>query len=322
MICTGAIIDGKPPIWPFSEVCDTPDEGRAAVRKLVEAGVNQIKVYSRLKLDVYQAIAEESKKQNIKFVGHVPEAVTLEEAMKAGQYINEHLTGFGAEIVRMAETPTPSTLDSKVPDFVAIKAWSLLPKVERKLLDEFTKRVAESGMVQCPTLVVHDGISKVGRSGDKDEPRMKYVSPHMRSFWDSALYRDFPAHLTEFKQQMVGELHRAGATLIIGTDLANPYVFAGSAVHEEMELFAKAGISPGDVLKAATITPARVCGVADRLGTVSEGKNASLVLLRADPLEKISNAREIEAVFLRGQFFDRTALLGLLENAEQEASKE
>jgi imidazolonepropionase-like amidohydrolase len=89
-----------------------------------------------------------------------------------------------------------------------------------------------------------------------------------------------------------------------------------------MELFAKAGISPGDVLKAATITPARVCGVADRLGTVSEGKTASLVLLRADPLEKISNAREIEAVFLRGQFFDRTALLGLLENTEQEASKE
>ena len=321
VICTGAIIDGKPPVWPFSEVCDTPEEGREAVKELVAAGVNQIKVYSRLKLDVYQAIAEESKKQNIKFVGHIPEAVTLDEAMKAGQYTNEHLMGFGRQIARMASTPAPDVENAKDTHF-GIKAWSLLPKVERKTLDEFTKRVAASRMVQCPTLIVHEGISKVSRAGEKEDVRMKYVSPHMKSFWESAKYRDFSEHLTGLEQmgQMVGELHKAGAKLIVGTDLANPNVFAGFAVHEEMELFAKAGISPGEVLKAATINSARVCGVDQRHGTVAEGKTASLVLLRADPLEKVGNAREIDSVFLRGQYFDRAALDGLMVKAEQEAS--
>src|SRR5688572_21401895 len=48
MICTGAIIDGESPVWPFSEECKTEEDARAAVRKLKAAGVDQIKVYSKL----------------------------------------------------------------------------------------------------------------------------------------------------------------------------------------------------------------------------------------------------------------------------------
>ncbi|QKK09907.1 MAG: hypothetical protein HND58_18290 [Planctomycetota bacterium] len=61
MLAVGPIIDGNPPIWPFSEVCETPEEGRAAVRKLAATGVDQIKVYSRLEPEVYLAIADEAR---------------------------------------------------------------------------------------------------------------------------------------------------------------------------------------------------------------------------------------------------------------------
>jgi hypothetical protein len=53
MIVTGAILDGDPPVWPFSEKCPTAELGRAAVRKLKERGVDQIKVYSRLPRESY-----------------------------------------------------------------------------------------------------------------------------------------------------------------------------------------------------------------------------------------------------------------------------
>ena len=46
MVVTGAIIDGDPPVWPFSEKCKTAEDGRAAARKLAAAGVDQLKVYS------------------------------------------------------------------------------------------------------------------------------------------------------------------------------------------------------------------------------------------------------------------------------------
>jgi imidazolonepropionase-like amidohydrolase len=91
MKATGAIVDGKPPVWPFSEACDTPEEGRAAVRKLKEAGVDYIKVYSRLKPEVYRAILDEAKAVGLKAVGHVPQSVTIPDAVVAGQYTNEHM---------------------------------------------------------------------------------------------------------------------------------------------------------------------------------------------------------------------------------------
>ena len=72
--------------------CDTPDEGRQAVRALKKAGVDQIKVYALLKHDVYRAIANEATSVGLPVVGHIPDSITLKEAMQAGQQSVEHLT--------------------------------------------------------------------------------------------------------------------------------------------------------------------------------------------------------------------------------------
>jgi hypothetical protein len=103
---------------------------------------------------------------------------------------------------------------------------------------------------------------------------------------------------------------------MVGTDLANPYVFAGFAVHEEMGLFRTAGIPNADILRAATIVPATFCGVADTLGTIRAGKIASMVLLRGNPLEDIGNVKLVEGVFLRGRYFSRNALDAMLDDVE------
>lgn len=58
-------------------------------------------------------------------------------------------------------------------------------------------------------------------------------------------------------------------------------------------------------------------GVSERLGSISEGKMASLVLLRKNPMETISNARSIEAVFLAGRYYDRDAPDKMTEEARQ-----
>lgn len=322
MIATGAICDGSPPVWPFSEVCDTPDQGRAAVNKLADAGVNQIKVYSMLKHDVYLAILDEAKKRGLKPVGHVPESVPLEEAMKAGQASCEHLTGFGNAIGRLAGSAVTATqpMHSHIEGF---KSWTLLPKVDRAKLDALLKLARDSGMVHCPTLVVFQGISRMSDPKAKKDRRMQYVSPSMAKFWEGGKYGDFGKFAgrgVPFMKQMVAELHRAGVPLICGTDLANPYVFAGSSLHDEMALFQDAGIPSAEVLKSATLVPAKFFGVADRLGSIKEGKDASLVLVRANPLTDIKNAKQIDAVFLRGKYYDRARLNKLLREARDAAS--
>jgi len=66
---------------------------------------------------------------------------------------------------------------------------------------------------------------------------------------------------------------------------------------------------------SATLVPARFMGLGDRLGSVGEGKTASLALVRANPLEDVRNAEQIEGVFLRGRYFGRDDLGQLLAEA-------
>ena len=115
--------------------------------------------------------------------------------------------------------------------------------------------------------------------------------------------------------EFVAELHRAGVTLMVGTDLIVPGICPGYAVHEEMAIWQEAGIPAADVLRSATLVPAQFMGLGDRLGSISEGKAASMVLLRANPLADIRNAQQIEGVFLRGHDFSRDDLDRLLVEA-------
>ena len=318
IVCTGAIVDGDPPIWPFSEACDEPDEARAAVRKLAEAGVDQIKVYSLLKKPVYEAAIAEAHRLGLRVTGHIPLQVSLDEAIAAGQDCVEHFTGFDREIARFTGWRPPEDADSP---WIGFAAWGAYPEVTKEQLRDLGRRLKAAGMYQCPTIVVMRGI---GRTSDpetaNEDPRLAYVPSGTRSFWSGSRYQKMSTHwgaAVTHMQAMVGQLHRAGVPLMIGTDLANPYVFAGFSVHEEMELFQEAGIPPVDVLRAATIVPAKFCGVDDELGTIETGKVASLVLVKGNPLDDVRNLSRIEGVFVRGRYFNSTQRLDLLKEVKE-----
>lgn len=107
---------------------------------------------------------------------------------------------------------------------------------------------------------------------------------------------------------------------MVGTDLVAPGIIPGYSVHQEMEIWQEAGIPPADILRSATLVPARFMGLDDRLGAVAEGRSASLVLLTANPLDDIRNAQLIDGVFLRGQYYSRADLDRLLAEARQLAA--
>ena len=84
-----------------------------------------------------------------------------------------------------------------------------------------------------------------------------------------------------------------------------------------MLIWQEAGIPPADILRSATLVPAQFMGLGERLGSINEGKTASMVLVRANPLEDIHNAQQIEGVFLRGQYFSHEDLDRLLIEAKE-----
>jgi len=122
-------------------------------------------------------------------------------------------------------------------------------------------------------------------------------------------------------ERVVGGMFRAGVPIMAGTDAMNPYCLPGFSLHDELALLVESGLTPLAALQAATINPAKFMGRTADLGTVEAGKIANLVLLRADPLADIHNTTQIEAVWFRGQYYDKTALAAILEKAKQQASK-
>jgi imidazolonepropionase-like amidohydrolase len=110
-------------------------------------------------------------------------------------------------------------------------------------------------------------------------------------------------------------LKAAGVRFLVGTDMGGPYslehdptpAFYGWSTHIEMESMVKAGLTPSDVITAATRDAAQFLGL-DQLGMVASGKNADFLVLEANPLDNIANTRRISRVFLRGREVDRAAL--------------
>jgi len=103
--------------------------------------------------------------------------------------------------------------------------------------------------------------------------------------------------------KMLKALHDAGVTLLPGTDGLSGYM-----LHHELEVWAKAGIAPAEVLRAATLTPAQVMGVDGNRGVIAPGKYADMVLVDGDPSKNIADIRKVSTVLKGGKVYDPAAI--------------
>jgi imidazolonepropionase-like amidohydrolase len=109
------------------------------------------------------------------------------------------------------------------------------------------------------------------------------------------------------QQRSVARLNAAGVSIALGDDTGIENTFFGYGEHHELELMVAAGMTPMQVIVAATRTPAELLHLG-RLGTVAPGKSADFIVLNANPLENIANTRKIATVYQRGQAVDRAAM--------------
>lgn len=121
--------------------------------------------------------------------------------------------------------------------------------------------------------------------------------------------------------EVVGMMKRAGVDFIAGSDTANPYVFPGFSLHDELALLVQAGFTPMEALQAATRNPALYLGLLDTIGTIEKGKIADLVLLDANPLAEIGNTRKINAVVVGGRLITKAELDKMLADVASLVSK-
>jgi len=303
---------------------------RRSVIYLKQAGGDFIKVQSMVRRDAYFAIADEAKRQGLPFVGHVPELITAVEASDAGQRSMEHSMGIwqscSSAEPELRKSMTEVLRDTETtPNYVFARMSFGLPP--RGTLDTFSdtkaarlfERFARNGTAQVPTLVEEQSFALVVSNTLMDQRGMNFVPPSMQKPWDlpniltplSAEDRQDLVKIVPMMLDVVGRMHRAGVRILAGTD-APWLVVPGFGLHDELVLLVKAGLTPADALRAATLDTAQFLGLQNSLGTVETGKFADLVLLDANPLQDLRNTHKISGVFLQGHYFDRQALDGLL----------
>jgi cytosine/adenosine deaminase-related metal-dependent hydrolase len=119
---------------------------------------------------------------------------------------------------------------------------------------------------------------------------------------------------------LTNDAYRAGVPVILGTDAGDSFVFPGASVHDELGELVRAGLSPAEALRAATLTPAQYFDRMSEFGTVAPGRFADLVMLDGNPLADIANTQRIRAVIRGGRAFERPALDSMLARAERAAA--
>ncbi len=153
-----------------------------------------------------------------------------------------------------------------------------------------------------------------------DENRLPFVVAHTREagawncptlaiFAEIAKRRpdDIAERQTANRRQVVAALHKGGARLLIGTDSGIDIVAPGTSIHDEFAQFHAAGLSPYEVLRAATVGAAEFLNKSDEFGVIAVGRRADLILVNTNPLDDLKALRALSGVLLRGEWMPRRA---------------
>ncbi|HSF52904.1 MAG TPA: amidohydrolase family protein, partial [Algoriphagus sp.] len=114
----------------------------------------------------------------------------------------------------------------------------------------------------------------------------------------------------EASARLLPLVQKSGMKIMAGTDAGylNTYDYPGFAIHRELALMVKYGLTPLEALQASMINGPAYFGMENQYGSIESGKKASMVLLNKNPLENIENTLSIESVIVEGKYFSRSEL--------------
>ena len=299
----GPFVDGDPPQWRNALVARTPEEGRAAVRKVAESGFDCVKAYNGLDADALGAIRDEAKARGLPVIGHVPRRVPLEDALLDD---GQHLIGV-PERLSDPELPFPRSM----------VGWLALDDAR---LDAVIAVSLANGLAQTPTLVTIDRLLAQENRAEVLRERDAQLLPafYRELIWSPEIgissARDVDAETFAMLRQAqaaqlrtVKRLFDAGVELHTGTDALVAFIVPGASLHRELRLFVRAGLTPEQALALSTRASARALRV-DGLGELRAGAPADLVVFRDDPTADLAALDSIEAVVRDGRLYTRASL--------------
>jgi imidazolonepropionase-like amidohydrolase len=292
-----------------------------------ERGVDFLKTYTMLPREGYFELARVAAEAGLYLAGHLPLAISAPEAIEAGQRSIEHAFLFiwdcypGMSSLRQSDNPREV--------FTRELRETMIAEHDAAQCANLHRAMVEAGTAFVPTHTTRKLDAFSLDEAFRTDQRLKYIPGPLRQMWLSDAdgmarragqggqqsYMDF----YRFGIRQTGIAHKAGVTVLAGSDMPDSFAFPGTAIHDELDHLVEAGLSPLDALRAATLEPARFLGLDGEAGIIRPGARADLVLLRTNPLQNIRGVRQIEGVVLAGAPYRRDDLDRMLETVESAA---
>jgi len=314
----------------ISTVVKTAEEARKAVETLAVSGVDHIKTEKRLPPEILKELIAAAHKYKLPVVAVPPSFVM--DASNDGLDCVEHY----AEIRRATSDKRNEYYalyrDRKIDTMTLDESYAFNGTMEIDLpyYNETLKTLARNKTCVVTNTALTNTF--VGDFELTDNSRRRFKTKKQLERLEAAIaeserqirnqdYRKSEKNRKSVLQNIFA-MQQAGVLLLAGTqtsldDIGTP----GLVLHDELNVFVQAGLSPFEALKTATVNPAKFKRREKDLGTIEKGKLADLILLDANPLADISNTRKINAVVVNGRYLSREFLDKMLAEVEAAAKK-
>jgi imidazolonepropionase-like amidohydrolase len=294
------IVDGSGNFTIGTQRVDSPEQARTWTDRYHDAGFQQMKIYSSVKLEEVKAVADEAHRLGMTVTGHVPEGLNAYQVIEAGQDQINHI-GYIADIMH---DPLPADADRKARRQAAIDIDFNSPAAQKAVT--FLK--AHHTVVD-PTIALFEFFTATSDKPPASfEPGVTRVAPELAEqltdVGPPSEQSELGAKVFAKDLEIVGVLHRAGISIVAGTDQTVP----GHSLHRELELYVQAGFTPMEAIQASSLVPARVMGLEKQVGTVEAGKRADIIVIDGDPLADIRNTRNVEFTIAKGKMYNSSEL--------------
>lgn len=284
--------------------------------------IDFVKIHGDLDADIYNAVIAGAKQRGLKVIGHAQHNQPLKSSLTLDSL--EHME----EILYISRDTAFASNNQE--SFLSAYRTNVNRLFDSNYRKKVVNDIAVSNIYMDPTLIVYKMVGEWASdehlAAMRDNPELQYLPTDVREYWLSPAtnpYQEegFPITKAEVDKNLTilflltKELHDAGVPLMTGSDTFGTLV-PGLSLHQELQLFVEAGLTPFEALKCSTVNVAAYLGETGVAGVIQVGARADFILLDKNPLIDISNSQSVSGIYTHQQWFSKSDIKKLLKSAQ------
>lgn len=285
----------------------TVEEAIQKVTDQKKAGYDFLKMHPGLSKETFAAVAGTATKLKIPFAGHVSYQVGIWRAIEARYAAIDHLDGFVDALVPGIDTIKESD--------IGLFGMFLAPRASVQKIPALMQALKKKNVWVVPTQTLAERWFAPDTEADwfNRQPEKIYIKPSVRSAWGNTKKNllENPRYdasamtaYIQLRRQLIKACQQNGVGLLLGSDAPQVFNVPGFSVHDELESYVRAGLTPYQSLVTGTVNAGKFLGMPN-LGVIKKGAIADLILLEGNPLKDITQTRRIAGVVVDGRWLSK-----------------